>query len=244
MMKYFSDTSKICTFWFKSFCAYSTISAYLWFTDLNLLAQVVCDFSVWPVWPRLAWWVSTLDRDNPKVKLRFAELTGSLDGDFEFSCSGSFGVNLEVSGLLRPQSFRLQATTLRSAQVWITGCGQEVTHQILPEHVEDSWWMWGVRGRINGDEGEPPSSKRKRRILHTSRTREYKNPGWNRTRYFLYKNQLNLLLGHKVYIYFSLLLVNNWINTELLLMSLESVHTFEIYIVFYCSPFTFKLYYV
>lgn len=55
------------------------------------------------------------------------ELTGSFDGDFELSSSCSFGVNLKVGGLLHPQAFGLQATPLRPAQVWITGCKQEVT---------------------------------------------------------------------------------------------------------------------
>lgn len=53
-------------------------------------------------------------------------LTGSFDGDLEFSSSCSFGVNPEVGGLLHPQAFWLQATPLRSTQGWITGCRQEV----------------------------------------------------------------------------------------------------------------------
>lgn len=55
------------------------------------------------------------------------ELTGSFDGDLEFSSSCSFGVNLKVGRLLDPQAFGLQATPLRPAQVWITGCRQEET---------------------------------------------------------------------------------------------------------------------
>lgn len=58
---------------------------------------------------------------------QFTQLTGSFDGDLEFSGSCSFSVNLEVGGLLHPQAFGLQATPLRPAQVGVTGCRQEVT---------------------------------------------------------------------------------------------------------------------
>lgn len=63
------------------------------------------------------------------------ELTGSFDGDLEFSGSCSFGVNLEVGGLLHPQAFGLQTTPLRSAQVWITGCRQEVTQSEIIQAI-------------------------------------------------------------------------------------------------------------
>lgn len=51
-------------------------------------------------------------------------LTGALDGHFELSSTGSFGVNLEVGRLLHPQALRLQAAALSSAQVGVTGCGE------------------------------------------------------------------------------------------------------------------------
>lgn len=64
-----------------------------------------------------------------KPRLVFAvQLTGPLDGDFELSSAGSFGVNLEVCGLFHPQALRLQTTTLSSAQAGITCCGE--THKI------------------------------------------------------------------------------------------------------------------
>lgn len=60
------------------------------------------------------------------------ELTGSLDGDFEFPSSGSFGVDLEVCSLLHSQAFGLQATTFGSAQAGVAGCEEATQSECLP----------------------------------------------------------------------------------------------------------------
>lgn len=72
------------------------------------------------------WIVDVRDLTPAEVFVHGLGLTGSFDGDLEFSSSCSFGVNPEVGGLLHPQAFWLQATPLGAAQGWITGCRQEV----------------------------------------------------------------------------------------------------------------------
>lgn len=87
--------------------------------DSAVRLQAETQYSHW--WQNKAYWRSSM------------WLTGSLNGDFELSSSGSFGVNLEVCCLLHSQAFGLQATPLGSAQAGVARCGEAHTVQGVRE---------------------------------------------------------------------------------------------------------------
>lgn len=67
-------------------------------------------------------------------KVPAVQLTGPLDGDFELSSAGSFGVNLKVCSLLHPQALWLKTTTLSSAEAGVTRCGETHTMKRVREN--------------------------------------------------------------------------------------------------------------
>jgi hypothetical protein len=71
---------------------------------------------------------SGLPSSDPKgchhPALALDQLTGSLYSDLQLPAASALCVHLEVSCLLHPYTFRLEAPANSPAGSWVTGCGQ------------------------------------------------------------------------------------------------------------------------